>query len=175
MNRKPIPSSRICGTVVSELMIRRPKALSYTATLAAVRESLGNDHVHMVLLVEDEEIGQAGDAAGPILRGTIVRADLPPDAPVDELALPHARVAERTVKPDDSAVRVHARMLADGARRLAVVDHEHRLLGLLCLKRHRHDFCTDVNVAARAGERGRVQTQDSPPTANPPSLQDHGG
>lgn len=141
-------------------MIRRPKALSYTATLAAVRESLANDHVHMVLLVEDEEIGRASDASGPILRGTIVRADLPPGASEGEPALPYARVAGRTVNPDDPAVRVHARMLADGARRLAVVDHEHRLLGLLCLKRHRHDFCTDVNVAARAGDGNRVQTQE---------------
>jgi hypothetical protein len=42
-------------------------------------------------------------------------------------------------------------MLAAGLRRLAVVDGQGSLLGLLCLKRHLGGFCSDADVAARRG------------------------
>ncbi|CUR57753.1 hypothetical protein NOCA2440001 [metagenome] len=37
-------------------------------------------------------------------------------------------------------------------RRLAVVDGEGRLLGLLCLKQTRQGFCTETDVLARSGD-----------------------
>ena len=49
---------------------------------------------------------------------------------------------------------MHRAMLAAGGRRLAVVDHRLRLLGLLCLKRSGLGFCSDRDVAARALANG---------------------
>lgn len=41
-------------------------------------------------------------------------------------------------------------MVRLGQRRLAVVDADNRLLGLLCLKRDLSGFCTDSGFNARA-------------------------
>jgi hypothetical protein len=42
--------------------------------------------------------------------------------------------------------------------RLAVVDDDGVLTGLLCLKRKLTGFCTDADVAARAAERATAPT-----------------
>ena len=44
-------------------------------------------------------------------------------------------------------------MQASGDRRLAVVEDDGRLLGLLCLKRSGDGFCTDAGVAERRAAR----------------------
>jgi len=138
------------GASVADLMIRRPKVLPRTATLALARASLADDHVHMVLLVH----GDGGrDGSLGRLCGTLVRTDLPTGERDDEPALPYAALAGRTVAPDAHAHEVHQAMAATGVRRLAVVDDADRLLGLLCLKRHHRGFCDDVGVRARAAER----------------------
>ena len=41
-------------------------------------------------------------------------------------------------------------LIAAGARRLAVVDGHGLLRGLVCLKRRRTGFCSDLDVRARA-------------------------
>ena len=132
-------------------MLRRPKVLADTATLRAVRASLTDDHVHLVLLVASD--GAGAPASGCRLRGTLLRADLPPDAPDDEPALPHSRLAGRTVRPDAPLAAAYDRLLAAGARRLAVVDDAGRLVGLLCLKQHGRGFCSDADVGGRAAPR----------------------
>ena len=122
-------------------MVTDPKTTAPEATVADVRAVFGNDHVHMVLLT----------VAG-ILVGTLVRADLD-DAPDDAPARPLAVLAGRTIPPSlpiDEARRV---LDAAGTRRLAVVDGEGVLLGLLCLKRRRDGFCDDRGVLARCEER----------------------
>ncbi len=64
-----------------------------------------------------------------------------------------APLAGRTVGPAEDLERVRLRMVAQGIRRLAVVDDGGALLGLLCLKRSGSGFCSDDDVAARAAER----------------------
>ena len=44
-------------------------------------------------------------------------------------------------------------MSATSSRRLAVVDDDHRLLGLLCLKRSGSGFCSDDDVISRRRAR----------------------
>jgi CBS domain-containing protein len=129
------------GRTVAEVMVTRPKTMTSDASVAAVREVLEDDHVHMVLLTERD-----------VLRGTVVRTDLVGACDADPV-LPSARLAGRTVPPHASAEAARQLLLARGERRLAVVDGEGALLGLLCLKRRRTGFCSDADVLARTLER----------------------
>lgn len=131
---------------VADVVVRMPKTLPADACLATVRSALDDDHVHMLLLTD-----------GATLVGTIVRSDLPqPRDDVDELAvraLPYAVLAGRTVAVDRPAEEIRRLMVGQGRRRLAALDAEGRLLGLLCLKRRSTGFCSDADVAARAEDR----------------------
>lgn len=89
--------------------------------------------------------------AGRLL-GTVVRDDLPKGA--DGPALAHAHLAGRTIPANLAAEDARRLMLGRGQRRLAVVDDDGVLMGLLCLKRRLTGFCSDADVAARAAERG---------------------
>lgn len=122
---------------VGEVMVTDPKTMASDVAAGDVRAVFQNDHVHLVLLTE----------AG-VLLGTLVREDLH-DAPDDAPALPLAVLSGRTIRPTASAEEAGQVLVATGARRLAVVDHEGALLGLLCLKRRRTGFCSDLDVGAR--------------------------
>ena len=126
------------GLTVQDVMVRRPKTLQSAASVGDVRAVLADDHVHMVLLVEDGR-----------LRGTLLRDDLPTTAGADEPALAWSRLTGRTVPPDADAEAVRIRLVEVDARRRAVVGKDGRLLGLLCLKRHRNGFCSDADVDNR--------------------------
>jgi CBS domain-containing protein len=118
-------------------MITDPKTLASDATVGTVRAAFANEHVHMVLLAD----------AG-VLVGTLVRDDLG-DAHDDDPARPLAVLAGRTIHPaasEDVALRA---LVASDARRLAVVDDDGLLVGLLCLKRRRTGFCSDDDLRAR--------------------------
>lgn len=52
--------------------------------------------------------------------------------------------------PATSADAARELLIDRGLRRLAVVDHDGTLLGLMCLKRTRTGFCSDEDVASRA-------------------------
>lgn len=121
-------------------MLRRPKALPVDASVGRARESLTDQHVHMVLLVDHE--GR--------LAGTVVREDLEGARAEDQPALEIARLEGRTVSPSAPAGTVHDELLRRGLRRLAVVSTEGRLEGLVCLKRHLSGFCSAADVEARA-------------------------
>lgn len=110
-------------------------------TVAQARNALSNPKVHMLLITE----------AGQLI-GTVIESDIRAAAP-GERVLPLARLAERTVAPDARLADVHAAMVREGVRRLAVVDRRGRLLGLLCLKRNLAGFCSDDGVAARRRAR----------------------
>jgi hypothetical protein len=67
----------------------------------------------------------------------------------DDPARPLAVLAGRTIHPaasEDVALRA---LVASDARRLAVVDDDGLLVGLLCLKRRRTVFCCDDDLRAR--------------------------
>jgi len=59
-------------------------------------------------------------------------------------------LAGRTVGPHAELDTTRQWMRSRQRRRLAVVDDDARLLGLLCLKRSGQGFCTDAGVLERA-------------------------
>ncbi|GAA2128827.1 CBS domain-containing protein [Nocardioides bigeumensis] len=134
----------------SDVMIRHPKVLDARATVDEARAALTDDHVHMVLLTE-----------GSTLVGTLVRTDLPPPIQRSDQgsgegsgpALPWSRLRNRTVPSATSADAARELLIARGLRRLAVVDLDGTLLGLMCFKRSRTGFCSDEDVASRARSR----------------------
>ncbi|MGR6964102.1 CBS domain-containing protein [Geodermatophilus sp. URMC 61] len=144
--------AEVTGPTVADVMIGRPKTLPADASVADVRAVLADDHVVMALLTEDG-----------VLRGTLLREDVPDTAPAAAPALPLSRLAGRTVAPAALLADVHASLLRTGRRRLAVVGDEGRLLGLLCLKRRRTGYCSDAGVAERA--RSRRCTPETPAPA----------
>jgi len=134
------------GPGVGDVMLRRPKVLDARATLDEARVALTDDHVHMVLLSQ-----------GSTLVGTLVRADLPSPIQGSDQgsgpALPWSTLRNRTVPPATSADAARELLIDRGLRRLAVVDHDGTLLGLMCFKRSRTGFCSDEDVASRAQSR----------------------
>jgi CBS-domain-containing membrane protein len=155
--RRTVALVRALGTtevasLVQAVMIRSPKVLPASATVGEVRAQLRDDHVHMVLLVSSSAYGVTADDGHRRLTGTLVRDDVPPTLADEEPALPHASLTDRTVHPDAHASDVQHRLALGGERRLAVVDADGDLVGLLCLKRHGRGFCADENVHARAAE-----------------------
>lgn len=130
---------------MAEVMVTQPKALTVDATVGAVRGMLEDDHVHLVLLVD-----------GVVLRGTVSREDVPGWASADDRAMSWARLEGRTIEPQVPSEPLRLDMVRTRRRRLAVVDDQNTLLGLLCLKRLGHGFCSDDDVASRAEARRGV-------------------
>jgi CBS domain-containing protein len=125
--------------LVRDVMATRPKTLAASASIDDARSVLADDHVHMVLLTR-----------GATLLGTLVRADLPPGVPGDGPALPWSTLSGRTAAPDAPAAPVRELLVRTGLRRLAVVDEDGTLLGLLCLKSSGAGFCSDADITSRA-------------------------
>jgi CBS domain-containing protein len=123
-------------------MLRWAKVHRPTATVAEVRALFTDDHVHCALLAE----------AGRLI-AVVDRDDLGSCAG----GAPAARYGTldgRIVHPDADLEATRRSMLCRGRRRLAVIDDDGTLLGLLCLKRSSLGFCTDSDVQARAMDRG---------------------
>lgn len=132
----------LTGLTVEDVMVTVPKTMPPTATVADARALFADDHVHMALI-----------AASGTLLGTLVRDDLA-DLGDDALpALSRSHLSGRTVDGAEPAEEVRVRLIRQGQRRLAVVDDDGALTGLLCLKRKQTGFCCDADVAARAAER----------------------
>jgi len=129
-------------TDVAAVMVTIPKTMPITLTVGQAVEAFANPHVHLLLLTEDG-----------VLKGAVQREDLDAGTPQTAPALGIAQLEGRTVAPERPVSEALALMKQSGQRRLAVVDVDGRLLGLLCLKRDRTGFCTDNGVAARAAER----------------------
>lgn len=138
------PASEIVRSTVAEVMVRYPKVLPDGAAVSQVRAVFEDDHVHMVLLTR-----------GGYLSGTVIRGDVPGTAPDHQEAACFARIAERTVSATASADAVMQRLTARGQRRLAVVDKDGLLVGLLCLKARGSGFCSDADVTTRKLARDR--------------------
>ena len=126
-------------------MVRRPKTMACTATLAEARTAFAGGHVHLLLLTD-----------GQTLVGTLAQSDLPRAGATAgdgwEPALHYATLHERTASPDALVADVEGHMVDRDLRRLAVVDDSGALLGLLCLKRRRGGFCSDDDVDSRASQ-----------------------
>jgi CBS domain-containing protein len=135
-------NTTVAATVAADAMVRAPKVHGPALTIGEVRTAFADDHVHMLLLVDEGR-----------LVGTVTRADVPDDAVASGPVLPFAATAGRTVGPAEPIATVLPGMLAGGVRRLAVVGDGDALLGLLCLNRHLGGFCSDADVAARVADR----------------------
>lgn len=143
-------------------MIAAPKTLPIETSIASVQAAFENSHVHMVLLTRDD-----------VLYGALLRADLPMSLPPRvaalRLALRLATLKGRTILPDERIAAAHGRLVRSGQRRLAVVDGDNGLLGLLCLKRDQTGFCTNDGVAARRSTHTPPAPQAATRTTNEPS------
>jgi len=124
-------------------MVRHPKVLPDDATVGQVRAVFEDDHVHMVLLTH-----------GSLLCGTVVRGDVPDTTSEAQKALCFARLTGRTVPASAPADALLPLLVTRQERRLAVVDDDGLLVGLLCLNARGTDFCSDADVTTRAHGRG---------------------
>ena len=127
---------------VADAMLTDVKVHSARTTVREIRALFDDEHVHAAVIVE----------AGALL-AVVDRADLD-TADDGALALHLGRRSRRVIAPDADLARAKRLMLAGGRRRLAVVDRDGRLQGLLCLKRSRSGFCSDRDVRARSAEPG---------------------
>ena len=135
--------------------LRHPLVSPATVTVAQVREAFRDDHLHAVLVVHGER-----------LLAVVEREDLAhgpgPTTPAREAG----RLDGRTVAAGADLEQVRLELVRSGRRRAAVVDGDARLLGLLCLKRSGHGFCSDDDVRSRAAEHPRAV----PPVGLEPTL-----
>ena len=127
----------------ADAMVTIVKTLGDRSDVGAVRRELGDDHVHMVLVVDE----------GRRLLTTITRSDLSSSIPNSTAAIRVGRMAGRTTRPSTPIIDITAQLNRTGERRMAVTDEQGHLLGLLCLKRDRTGYCSNHGVAARASER----------------------
>ena len=127
--------------IVADAMVTRPTVHPPSTTIAQLRAFFADEHVHMALLVE-----------GDTLVGTVERADVEPLLHGSTPASAIAQLEGRTVRPDALLPEAVGVMTRDARRRLAVVDAESMLLGLLCLKANGLGCCSDADVGRRARE-----------------------
>lgn len=123
---------------VADAMVTHPAIHGPSTTVAQLRALFGDDHVHMALLVD-----------GGRLVGTVERADLAAGHSSERLAAVAATLEGRTVGPHAGLSETFNAMKRAGRRRLAVVDNDLTLLGLLCAKASGHGFCSDADVVSR--------------------------
>ncbi|MEJ2869466.1 CBS domain-containing protein [Actinomycetospora sp. OC33-EN08] len=129
-------------STVGDAHLRTPKVHGPDVSVGAARLFFLDGHVHALLLVS---------AAG-VLVAVVERDDLA-GLPDGARAGSVGRLGGRVAAPGDDLEDTRRAMAARGQRRLAVVDSDGVLLGLLCLKRHGRGFCSAADVAARDADR----------------------
>ena len=115
---------------VGEVMISRPKTLPLTATVAEARAMFENPSVRTALVVDDGRYA-----------GELTRADL--EGKDDGTVLADLASTTATVSQTDTVAAAMERMDAAGTDRLAVVEPDGTLRGLVCLSRSHGHLCTD--------------------------------
>lgn len=123
---------------VADAMHTAPKLLDGEARLGDAATLLSDPHVHAVPVID-----------GGLVVSVVERGDLE-GMDADRTAASIGGLEGRTIPPDADLEQAHRRMVDQGRRRLAVVDADSRLLGLLCLKAHGDGFCTDGDIRSRA-------------------------
>lgn len=137
-------------------MINYPKQVDSTITIGQAVELFTDEHVHMLLLVENQQL------VGTLLRTDLHDEHLPPELP----AKPFSVLSGRWVRADHDAADLLTRMTSQRIRRLAVVDETLTLKGLVCLKRTGNGFCSDADVQARALPTQRASLDCPVPSAS---------
>jgi CBS domain-containing protein len=123
---------------VADAMIQAPKISGPEATVRDVKALFENDRVHAVLI-----------AHRGMLLAVVERSDLDRSTSDEASALSVGGLSGRVVAGDHSLQAAHRLMTGSGRRRLAVVDEDGRLVGLLCLKRNGRGFCSSANLRSR--------------------------
>ena len=127
---------------VADAMIQAPKTSGPEAAVRDMKALFENDKVHAVLIVD-----------GDVLLAVVERSDLDQSTSDEASALSVGRLSGRVVTGDHSLQAAHRWMTGSCARRLAVVDEDGRLVGLLCLKRDGRGFCSSADLQSRADAR----------------------
>ncbi|HEV8451845.1 MAG TPA: CBS domain-containing protein [Gaiellales bacterium] len=118
---------------VAEVMIKRPKTLAAGATVSDARRLFDNPRVQVCPVVEDD-----GRLVGEL------RRDLIPDsAEGDAPARAYAGGRPPTISAEASMGEAMQHLERLDSERLAVIDDDGRLTGLLCLNRRHGRFCVD--------------------------------
>jgi hypothetical protein len=128
----------LAASRVADVAVRRPDLHGCDTTVGELRALFLDDHMHMALLVD-----------GRRLVATVERRDLRPELPDDLPAHAVGALRGRTVAHDASAAALLRFMQRTNRRRLAVIDRDGALLGLLCLKSSGGGFCSDEDVLNR--------------------------
>jgi CBS domain-containing protein len=126
-----VPVAR-AGPRVEDVMLRAPRTLSPTTTVAEARQAFENPRERLLLVARGETF------LGAIDREALA-GDLPGDATVEALLQDKPRVTT-----DDSVSHALELLDADGGERLPVVEPDGRLVGLVCFNRRRGHFCVDA-------------------------------
>jgi CBS domain-containing protein len=126
------------ATTVADAMISNPKLSDETATVADLRHLFFDSHVRVALVARDRQLIAVIERCdlGAQLAGTASIAGL-------------GRLHGRIVGADEPLARVQRRMQSNNQRRLAVIDPDGELIGLLCLKHNLTGFCSDQDIQAR--------------------------
>jgi CBS domain-containing protein len=120
------------GPRVADVMLRSPRTMRPTTTVAEARRAFENPRERLLLVARgDTFLGAIGRAA--------LTQDLPGDTTLAELELDGARVS-----PDDSVPHALALLDADDGERLPVVGPGETLVGLVCFNRRQSQFCVDT-------------------------------
>jgi CBS domain-containing protein len=123
---------------VRDAMVTEPTTHPRSISIADVKELFLDDHMHMVLLVDENR-----------LVATIEPDDLARKYRADTPAASIGTTDGRTVGPDASLTDAAETMRRGRRRRLAVVDDHGFLIGLLCLKQRGTGFCSNQDVRNR--------------------------
>lgn len=116
---------------VGDVMVRHPKTMPASATVADLRRTFANPHVISALLVD-----------GSSFAGLVNRVDVLDAARDDAPARDFADVEVATVRPSTPLPEAVKTLDAEGSRRLVVLaDDGQTLEGLLCLDESRSSFC----------------------------------
>lgn len=130
---------------VGDAMLHHPTVHGADLTVGEARAVFADSaKTHLLLLVRDG-----------VLVGAVSRHDVDVATHAEDTA-PAATIASldgRTTTPDVPVGPLRESMAGTGLRRIAVVDEEMHLLGLLCLKASLTGFCTDEGVAAMRRSR----------------------
>lgn len=133
-----MPSEPPPTRTVADAMITNIKISGVHATVADLRALFVDEHVQSAVIVD----------AGMLL--TVVdRSDVDGTTPADLPAVQLGGRRQRMIGPSADLELARQQLLRSGRRRLAVVDADGRLRGLLCLKRGLAGFCSDHDVSAR--------------------------
>jgi CBS-domain-containing membrane protein len=145
-----LPGRSATIRTVADAMVHRPKVAPVTSTVADLLRLFVDPHVHAALIAVDD-----------VLITVVDRDDVHSALLANTPATSLGTLLGRTVEPTASLETARQQLMSTGRRRLAVIDAQQRLLGLLCLKRTRDGFCSEQDLQSRQAETRRSATGES--------------